>query len=285
MAGIPTFLQVPEKPSLPSEEENTLKYWKEIDAFQESLRQSEGRPPFNFYDGPPFATGLPHYGHILAGTIKDVVCRHAHQRGYHVERRFGWDCHGVPVEGIIDEKLKIRGRADVLALGIDKYNEECRGIVQKYTKEWREIVERFGRWIDFDNDYKTMDLSYMESIWWCFKTLFDKGMVYRAFRVMAYSTALATPLSNFEVSLNYKEVSDPSIIVQFQRADTPNSFILAWTTTPWTLPSNQGLCVNPELSYLRVKKKDGVEWIVGKDRFDWVCHCIKKKKETDFEIL
>jgi len=286
MVASPTFLQVPDKPSLPAEEETTLKYWEEIDAFQESLRQSKGKPPYNFYDGPPFATGLPHYGHILAGTIKDVVCRHAHQRGYHVERRFGWDCHGVPVEGIIDEKLKIKGRGDVLRIGIDKYNEECRGIVQKYTKEWRQIVERFGRWIDFDKDYKTMDLSYMESVWWCFKTLFDKGLVYRSFRVMAYSTSLATPLSNFEVQLNYKEVSDPSIIVQFKRADKDNAYILAWTTTPWTLPSNLGLCVNPELKYLRVKKKDdGVEWLVGKDRFDWVCQSIKKNREKDFEVL
>merc|ERR1719203_1024139 len=142
------------------------------------------------------------------------------------------------------------------------------------------------RWIDFDNEWKTMDLSYMESIWWCFKELFNKGMVYRAFRVMAYSTALATPLSNFEVSLNYKERSDPSIIVQFERTDKPKSFILAWTTTPWTLPSNVGLCVNPELTYLRVKKKDdGIEWLLGKDRFDWVCSSIKKNKEKDFEIL
>lgn len=281
-----TFESLPDRPSFPQEEESTQAFWKEIDAFQESLRQSKGKPLFTFYDGPPFATGLPHYGHILAGTIKDVVCRHAHQRGHHVERRFGWDCHGVPVEGIIDEKLKIKGRADVLTFGIDKYNEECRAIVQKYTKEWRQIIERFGRWIDFDNDYKTMDLSYMESCWWVFKQLFDKGLVYRAFRVMAYSTALATPLSNFEVAQNYKEVSDPSIIVQFKRADKEDSWILAWTTTPWTLPSNLALCVNPTLTYLRVKKKaDGQEWIVGKDRFDWVCSSIKADRTKDFEIL
>jgi isoleucyl-tRNA synthetase len=281
-----TFLPFVERCNFPAEEEKTLQFWKDIDAFQECLRQSKGKKPYNFYDGPPFATGLPHYGHILAGTIKDVVCRHAHQRGYHVERRFGWDCHGVPVEGIIDEKLKIKGRADVLEMGIDKYNEECRSIVQKYTKEWREIVERFGRWIDFDNSYKTMDLSYMESIWWVFKQLYDKGLVYNAFRVMPYSTALATSLSNFEVAQNYKEVSDPSIIVQFERTDKKDSWILAWTTTPWTLPSNLALCVHPTLTYLRVKKKeDGHEWIVGKDRFDWVCSSIKKDPKKDFELL
>eukprot|EP00928_Gymnodinium_smaydae_P030577 TRINITY_DN226_c1_g1_i1.p1 TRINITY_DN226_c1_g1~~TRINITY_DN226_c1_g1_i1.p1 ORF type:complete len:1155 (-),score=336.15 TRINITY_DN226_c1_g1_i1:363-3827(-) len=282
----PTFQPVSDRPSFPNEEVKTLEYWREIDAFQESLRQSKGKPVYTFYDGPPFATGLPHYGHILAGTIKDVITRHYHQRGFHVERRFGWDCHGVPVEGIIDQKLNIKGRGDVLAMGIDKYNEECRSVVQRYTKEWRQIVERFGRWIDFDNDYKTMDLNYMESIWWVFKQLYDKGMVYRAFRVIAYSTVMSTTLSNFEAALNYKEVSDPSIVVQFKRKDKEDAWILAWTTTPWTLPSNLALCVHPELTYLRVKKKeDGQEWIVGKDRFAWVCQSIKKDPKKDFEVL
>jgi len=229
---------------------------------------------------------LPHYGHILAGTIKDVVTRYAHQRGYHVERRFGWDCHGLPVEYEIDKKLNIKGRPDVMKMGIDKYNEECRSIVQRYTGEWRRIVERFGRWIDFDNDYKTMDLGFMESCWWVFKELFNKGLVYRAFRVMPYSTACGTPLSNFEVSQNYKEVSDPSIIVQFKLKGEENSYVLAWTTTPWTLPSNVALCVNAELTYLQVKNKsDGVKWIVGKDRWAWVCSSIKKDAKKDFEVL
>lgn len=283
---MPTFEIPPERPDFPKEEEATLKYWEEIDAFQESLRQSEGRPSYNFYDGPPFATGLPHYGHVLAGTIKDVVTRHAHQRGYHVERRFGWDCHGVPVEGIIDQKLNIKGRADVMAMGIGKYNEECRSVVQKYTKEWRQIVTRFGRWIDFDNDYKTMDLSFMESIWWVFKQLFDKGLVYRSFRVMPYSTGLSTSLSNFEANMDYKEVSDPSVIVMMKRKDKDNCAFLVWTTTPWTLPSNLAICVHPALTYLHVKRKDdGYEYIAGKDRFDWICSCIKKDPKKDFEVL
>lgn len=283
---MPTFEDASDKPSFPAEEEKVLKYWDEIDAFQESLRQSKGREPYNFYDGPPFATGMPHYGHILAGTIKDVVTRHAHQRGYHVERRFGWDCHGVPVEGIIDAKLNIKGRTDVLAMGMDKYNEECRSIVQMYVGEWRRIVGRFGRWIDFDNDYKTMNLSYMESLWWVFKQLFDKGMVYRAYRVIAYSTALGTPLSNFEANQNYQEVSDPSVIIQFKRKDEENSYVLAWTTTPWTLPSNLALCVGPTLKYLRVKdKKTGVIWTAGKDRLAWITSNIKKDLKKDYDIL
>lgn len=281
----PTFRAVPERPNFPKEEEGIVQFWKEIDAFQESLRQSLGKPEFTFYDGPPFATGLPHYGHILAGTIKDVITRHFHQRGFHVDRRFGWDCHGVPVEGIIDKKLNIRGRADVLEMGMDKYNEECRSVVQMYTSEWRQIIERYGRWIDFDNDYKTMDINFMESIWWVFRQLFDKGMVYRAHRVIAYSTVMATSLSNFEAALNYKEVSDPSVIVQFKRLDKDDAWILAWTTTPWTLPSNLALCVHPTLTYLRVKKKeDNQEWIVGKDRWQWVCSSIKKGPD-DFEVL
>lgn len=282
----PTFQTVAEKPHFPTEEVNTLERWKEIDAFKQSLKQSEGKKPYIFYDGPPFATGLPHYGHILAGTIKDVVTRYQHQRGYHVERRWGWDCHGLPVEYEIDKKLGISGRQDVLDLGIDKYNEECRSIVLRFTAEWRKTIERFGRWIDFDNDYKTMNLNFMESVWWVFKQLFDKGLIYRAHRVMPFSTACNTSLSNFEVALNYKEVSDPSIIVRLKIVGEEDSYVLAWTTTPWTLPSNTALCVNPELTYLRVKKvDDGAEWIVGKDRWDWILSSIKKDGKKDFKVL
>jgi isoleucyl-tRNA synthetase len=286
MKGQMTFAPLPEKVHFPTAEEKTQAYWKEIDAFKEALRQSKGKPAYNFYDGPPFATGLPHYGHILAGTIKDAVTRFAHQRGYHVERRFGWDCHGLPVEFEIDKKLGINGRQDVMKMGIGNYNEECRKIVQRYTKEWETIVGRFGRWIDFEHDYKTMDLSFMESCWWVFKELFEKDLVYRAFRVMPYSTACNTPLSNFEVSQNYKEVADPSVVVAFKLKSKPDSHFLVWTTTPWTLPSNVALCVNANLTYLRVKAKaDGKEWYVGKDRWAWVCSSIKKDAKKDFEIV
>lgn len=287
MSGQYTFDQPDGSPRFPALEEKTLAYWREIDAFQESLRQSKGKEPYVFYDGPPFATGLPHYGHILAGTIKDVVTRYAHQRGYHVERRFGWDCHGLPIEYEIDKMLGIKGRQDVMKMGIGNYNEECRKIVARYTKEWRTIVERFGRWIDFDNDYRTMDLNFMESVWWVFKSLYDKGMVYRAFRVMPFSTACNTPLSNFEVSQNYKEVSDPSVIVKFRVPKEKDLWLLAWTTTPWTLPSNLALCVNGKLTYLRVKRKsDGQVWICGKDRWAWICSSLKVKDvKKEFEVL
>ena len=180
-----------------------LKYWKEIDAFRTSISLSAGKPEYTFYDGPPFATGLPHYGHILAGTIKDTVTRYAHQTGHKVSRRFGWDCHGLPVEYEIDKALGLNSREEVLAMGIGVYNSHCRSIVQRYTREWETVVTRLGRWIDFENDYRTMDLSFMESVWWVFKTLFDKGLVYRGYKVMPYSTTCATPLSNFEAGLNY----------------------------------------------------------------------------------
>lgn len=244
---------VPETIDFPQEEEKIIDLWKQLDVFRTCLKHSKGKPRYSFYDGPPFATGLPHYGHILAGTIKDIVTRYAHQRGYHVERRFGWDCHGLPVEFEIDKTLGIRGPEDVANMGIDKYNNECRKIVMRYASEWEKIVGRLGRWIDFQNDYKTLYPWFMESIWWVFRELFIKGMIYRGVKVMPFSTACNTPLSNFESGQNYKEVVDPAVIVSFPLVDEPDVLLLAWTTTPWTLPSNLTLCVNPKLNYVKVK--------------------------------
>ncbi|THH16247.1 hypothetical protein EW146_g4367 [Bondarzewia mesenterica] len=244
--------------NFPKEEEKVLNFWKEIDAFQTSLKLSEGRPEYSFYDGPPFATGLPHYGHLLAGTIKDIVTRHAHVSGHHVVRRFGWDTHGLPVEHEIDKKLNITSREDVMKMGIGAYNAECRAIVMRYSSEWRSTVERMGRWIDFDNDYKTLNLSFMESVWWAFKQLYEKGLVYRGLRVMPYSTGLLTPLSNFEAGLDYRDVGDPAVTVAFPLVDDPGTSMLAWTTTPWTLPSNLALCVHPDYTYIKIhdQKRD-----------------------------
>ena len=247
------FTDVPERHDFPQGEEEILKWWEERDTFRESVRRSEGKPLYSFYDGPPFATGLPHYGHILAGTIKDIVCRYAHQTGHHVPRRFGWDCHGLPIEHEIDKLHKINSKEDVLKMGIDTYNKECRSIVMRFSKEWEVTVKRCGRWIDFENDYKTMNTSFMESEWWVFKTLHEKGLVYRGFKVMPYSCALNTPVSNFEVQQNYKEVDDPAVVCAFPLVDEPETKLLAWTTTPWTLPSNLALCVHPEKEYVKVK--------------------------------
>ncbi|PFH53847.1 hypothetical protein AMATHDRAFT_73255 [Amanita thiersii Skay4041] len=240
----------------PKEEEKVINFWREIDAFQTSLKLSKGRPEFSFYDGPPFATGLPHYGHLLAGTVKDIVTRHAHASGYHVTRRFGWDTHGLPVEHEIDKRLGVTGKEDVLAMGIDKYNAECRSIVMRYASEWRKTVERMGRWIDFDNDYKTLNLSFMESVWWAFSELYKKGMVYRGLRVMPYSTGCTTPLSNFEAGQAYKDVNDPAVTVSFPLVDDSTTSLLAWTTTPWTLPSNLALCVHPDYTYVKIHDQE-----------------------------
>ncbi|KAI0745448.1 tRNA synthetases class I-domain-containing protein [Earliella scabrosa] len=239
--------------NFPKEEEKVIQYWREIDAFQTSLKLSEGKPKYTFFDGPPFATGLPHYGHLLAGTIKDIVTRHAHVTGHHVIRRFGWDTHGLPVEHEIDKKLGISSRDDVMKMGIDQYNAECRAIVMRYASEWRRTVERMGRWIDFDNDYKTLNPTFMESVWWAFKTLYDKGQVYRGLKVMPYSTGCTTPLSNFEAGLAYKDVNDPAVTVAFPLVDDPATSLLAWTTTPWTLPSNLALCVHPDFTYIKIQ--------------------------------
>uniref|UniRef100_A0A673ME19 Isoleucine--tRNA ligase, cytoplasmic n=1 Tax=Sinocyclocheilus rhinocerous TaxID=307959 RepID=A0A673ME19_9TELE len=244
---------VPESIHFPSEEERILQLWLDKDCFQECLKQSKNRPRFTFYDGPPFATGLPHYGHILAGTIKDIVTRFAHQNGFHVERRFGWDCHGLPVEYEIDKALNIRGPEDVAKMGIAEYNKQCRSIVMRYANEWETSVRRMGRWIDFRNDYKTLYPWFMETVWWVFKQLYEKGLVYRGVKVMPFSTACNTPLSNFEAHQNYKDVQDPSVIVTFPLLEDETVSFLAWTTTPWTLPSNLALCVSPDFIYVKVK--------------------------------
>eukprot|EP01135_Chromosphaera_perkinsii_P005903 Nk52_evm36s370 gene=Nk52_evmTU36s370 len=245
--------KVPDRFDFPGEELKTLERWEKNKSFETCLKMSEGKKRYTFYDGPPFATGLPHYGHLLISSIKDTVTRYWHQNGYHVERRFGWDTHGVPIEFEIDKKLGMSGKEAVEKLGIAGYNAECRAIVDKYADEWRETVSRIGRWIDFDNDYKTMYPWYMESVWYIFKEIFQKGLVYRGYKVMPFSTGCGTPLSNFEANSNYKDVSDPAVFVSFKLVDEPDVCLIAWTTTPWTLPSNLALCVNPNSIYVKVK--------------------------------
>ncbi|KAF7727407.1 isoleucine--tRNA ligase [Apophysomyces ossiformis] len=270
--------------SFPKEEEKILAFWKEIDAFQTSIKLNQHKKPFTFFDGPPFATGLPHYGHLLAGTIKDIVTRYAHNTGHHVERRFGWDTHGLPVEYEIDKKLNIKGQDDVMAMGIDKYNAECRAIVMRYAGEWRQTVERMARWIDFDNDYKTLNPTFMESVWWVFKQLHDKGQVYRGQKVMPYSTACHTPLSNFESSQNYKDVNDPAVVVGFPLVSDPSTQLLAWTTTPWTLPSSLGLTVHPDFVYIKIKDElTGNHYILMEKRLEMLYKDPKKAKYVVLE--
>jgi isoleucyl-tRNA synthetase len=264
-AAVTSLLASGGKFSFPGMEEKIMTLWGDLDAFKTSLKLSEGRPAYTFYDGPPFATGLPHYGHILAGTIKDTVTRYAHQTGHYVSRRFGWDCHGLPVEHEIDKKLEIKGAQDVADMGIDVYNAECRAIVTRYTSEWENVVTRLGRWIDFKNDYKTMEPWYMESVWWVFSELFKKGLVYSSYKVMPYSTACTTPLSNFEAKLAYKDVDDPAVVVSFPIVGDESTSLLAWTTTPWTLPSNLALCVHAQMHYVKIQKKSTGELFIMAD--------------------
>ncbi len=209
--------------NLPALETGVLALWQRLDAFQESIRRRADAPPFQFYDGPPFATGTPHYGHLLQSTVKDIVPRYWTMRGSHVERRFGWDCHGLPIEMLAQNALKLEGPADIRAYGVDRFNEQCRSMVQTYVGEWRRTITRLGRWVDFDNDYKTMDKPFMESVWWVFRQLWDQGRIYRSHRIMAYDPVLATPLSNFEAGNNYKDVQDPAITVRFPVAG-PSAF-------------------------------------------------------------
>ena len=254
---------VEEKINFSQEEEKILSYWNEIKAFEKQLELTKTGPKYTFYDGPPFATGLPHYGHITAGTLKDVVTRYWSQNGYHVPRVFGWDCHGLPVEAKVNEKLKIDTKKELLDFGIANYNDECRKIVMTYQNEWETYVTRFGRWIDFKKSYKTMDTDFMESVWWVFKSIFDKGMVYRKCKIMPYSWKCTTVLSNFEVADSYQEAKDPSIVISFPLVGDENVSFLAWTTTPWTLPSNLALAVNPEFDYIKVRyTKKEIEHVV-----------------------
>ena len=229
-----------------------LAFWQKEGIFEESLAQTRDGAPYIFYDGPPFATGLPHHGHLVASTIKDIIPRYFTMKGRYVSRRFGWDCHGLPVEHEIDKQLGLSAQDAVEKLGVKGYNDACRGIVQRYTQEWRSTITRLGRWVDFDHDYKTMDPWFMESVWWVVKQLFDKGLVYQGQKIVPVSTALGTGLSNFEANLNYKEVQDPAITVLLKLCDE-DAHLAIWTTTPWTVPSNLAVCVNPELSYAKVR--------------------------------
>ena len=257
-----TYPQVDPQPNFPAIETETLKFWQEDNTFVASVEQhpatGDASNEFVFYDGPPFANGLPHYGHLLTGFVKDAVPRYQTMRGKRVERRFGWDCHGLPAEAEAERQLGISGTQAITDYGIDKFNDYCKVSVLQYTADWERYVTRQARWVDFTNDYKTLDTSYMESVMWAFKALWDKGLIYEGFRVLPYSWALETPLSNTETRMDdaYKMVQDPALTVAFVLESGDN--LLAWTTTPWTLPSNLALAVAPDVDYVRVRHDDKV---------------------------
>ena len=248
------YKPVDPKVSFPHMEEGILAFWHERKIFEKSIAQREGKEEFVFYDGPPFATGLPHFGHFVPSTVKDIIPRYQTMKGRKVERRFGWDCHGLPVEFEMEKELGISGKRQIEEYGVAKFNEACRSIVLRYTKEWRKVITRLGRWVDFDNDYKTMDPDYMESIWWVLSELWKKGLMYEGYYILPYCPRCSTALSNMELNLGgYVDVSDPAITVKFAVDGEPDTYILAWTTTPWTLPSNLGLALGKDIDYVKVK--------------------------------
>jgi isoleucyl-tRNA synthetase len=247
-------------------EEEILRFWNENSIFRKSVEKNRDGREFVFYDGPPFATGLPHFGHFVPNTIKDIIPRYQTMLGRRVDRRFGWDCHGLPVEYEMEKELGISGKTEIENFGVASFNEHCRAIVLRFTKEWRSVISRLGRWVDFDHDYKTMDPDYMESIWWVVKQLWDKGLVYEGHYILPYCPRCSTVLSNHELNLGgYKDVHDPAITVRFRAAGETNTWFLAWTTTPWTLISNLALTVGPDIDYVKVDD-NGEFYILAKNR-------------------
>ena len=257
------YAEVKAKPDFVELEKEVLKFWEEDNTFEKSVHNRDGAAEFVFYDGPPFANGTPHYGHIMVSYVKDVVARFQTMNGKKVERRLGWDCHGLPAEMSAEKQLGVSGRKQIEAFGVEKFNNFCRSDVLKYSGIWVDMFKRIGRWVDFNNDYKTMNLSFMESVIHNFKELYDKGLVYEDYRVLPYSWAAETPLSNFEVNLGYRDKTDNAITVMFKLEDGRK--ILVWTTTPWTLPSNLMLAVGKDIDYA-VMEEDGQQYIIAKAR-------------------
>src|SRR5437764_3491176 len=270
MAGEPEpmpYPQVEQQPELPALEEQILDFWAADGTFAASVGAREAGPnEYVFYDGPPFANGLPHYGHLLTGFVKDAVPRYRTMRGGRVERGFGWDCHGLAAEMVAEKELGVSGRAGVTAMGIERFNDHCRSLVLRTADEWERYVTRQARWVDFGNDYKTMDLPYMESVLWAFRRLWDKGLIYEGYRVLPYCWECETPLSNFETRQDdaYRPREDPAVTVAFELDGEPLR-VLVWTTTPWTLPSNLALAVGPDIDYA-VFDLAGTRYVLGEAR-------------------
>jgi len=249
-------------------EQQIIESWKKNRVFERSLEQTKEGKPYIFYDGPPFATGMPHYGHLLASVLKDVFPRYFTMRGNHVERTWGWDCHGLPVENIAEKELGINSKDEIEKMGVEKFNNFCRSKVMTFAKDWEGIIERIGRWVDFENGYKTMDTNYIESVWWAFKQLHEKGYMYEGEKILMYCPRCATPLAKSEISMDnsYKNVKDLTVTVKFKLKEVENTYAIAWTTTPWTLYSNLALTVNPDLIYAYVKDNaDGNTYVMAKE--------------------
>jgi len=253
------------------DEEKILDFWEKNKIFEKSISQRKNGKNYSFYDGPPFATGLPHYGHILGSVVKDVVPRYFAMKGYKVKRRWGWDCHGLPIENIIEKNFKINSKKEIEEFGIDKFNNAAREAVLTYDKEWKKTIRRIARFVDFDNSYKTMDNSYMETVWWVFNEFAKKGLIYEDTRISLYCPRCATPLSNFEIAMDnsYKEISESALAVKLKLLDEENTSLIAWTTTPWTLIGNVAAAINTDLKYVKVEIA-GEYYILAKNRLSYL---------------
>jgi isoleucyl-tRNA synthetase len=270
------YTPIDSKVDFPKLEEEVLAFWEKEKIFERSVQQRDGKPSkeFIYYDGPPFATGLPHFGHFVPSTIKDVIPRYKAMKGYKVERRFGWDCHGLPVENLIEKELGLNSKTDIEKFGVAEFNEKCRESVLRYTEEWRQVITRLGRWVDFDHDYKTMEIGYMETIWWVMKTLWEKGLLYEGHYILPYCPRCSTVLSNHELNLGgFRDVHDPAVTIRFRirgwedELGDASAYFLAWTTTPWTLPSNLALTLGPDIDYALVRDgDDGAYYVLAETR-------------------
>lgn len=273
----PQMKEESNKSQIAQREEKILNFWRENEIFKKTLEKESPKGEFVFYDGPPFATGSPHYGHLLAGTMKDVIPRYKTMQGFHVPRKWGWDCHGLPIENLVEKESGLKSKKDIEDLGIEKFNDKARASVLTYDHVWKEIVPRTGRFVDMDRAYLTMDWRYSESIWWSFKKLHDKGLIYNGFKSMMLCPHCGTTLSNFEVAQGYKDITDISVYVKFQLEGEKNNYVLAWTTTPWTLPGNVALAVNPEIQYAKIKIEKDI-LILAKER-------LAVLKDKQYEIV
>lgn len=276
-----------EKTDIALREERVLKFWNENKIFEKSVDKDAENGEYTFFDGPPFATGAPHYGHLLQSFVKDAVPRYKTMRGYRVKRQWGWDCHGLPIENIVEKELGISGREDIEKMGVKKFNDKCREKIFEYVDIWKKVIPRIGRWADMENPYKTMDTSYMESEWWAFKQLYDKGLIYENYRSMHICPRCETTLSQSEVTEGYKDIKDFAVTVKFELKEEPGTYLLAWTTTPWTLPGNVAIAVGKDIDYVKVES-DGERYVLAKARLEEVMKERKYKVIEEFngeEIL
>src|SRR2546422_5777959 len=249
------FKQLSDKVSLPALEDEVLGYWKKNDLFKKSIEARKNAPDYTFYEGPPTANGKPGIHHVFARTIKDLVCRYQTMRGFQVHRKAGWDTHGLPVEIEVEKKLGLKHKGEIEEYGIARFNAECRKSVFEYKDMWEDLTWRMGYWIDMEHPYITCENEYIESVWWALDRYFKQGLIYQGFKVQLYCPRCGTPLSSHEVSLGYRDVQDPSVYIKAKVKDEANSYLLVWTTTPWTLISNVALAVNPEIEYVKVQVK------------------------------